>query len=175
METDRPVAPSRVQLVRASTNTLEVCWGAVPNADAYLLQLQKYDVPYTQGPPQPGQNDGSTTPSQASIPLSSPLTTPNTVGTPTILQKQPSSTGTPMVRPAQAAGLGTTYVRSSGRNSPRLANQLTKVQGSCLKVFHFEYYVYFKSTLLSIFFRKSRTGTSPGCQNFILWKFPELG
>ncbi|XP_062914475.1 host cell factor 2-like isoform X2 [Mobula hypostoma] len=45
LETEKPPAPSRVQLVRASTNSLEVCWGAVPTADAYLLQLQKYDMP----------------------------------------------------------------------------------------------------------------------------------
>ncbi|XP_076099763.1 host cell factor 1-like isoform X2 [Mytilus galloprovincialis] len=48
LETEKPPAPSRVQLVRASTNTLEVCWGSVPTADAYLLQLQKYDLPPAQ-------------------------------------------------------------------------------------------------------------------------------
>lgn len=47
LETEKPPAPTRVQLVRASTNTLEVCWGSVPTADAYLLQLQKYEVPPT--------------------------------------------------------------------------------------------------------------------------------
>ncbi|XP_026108143.1 host cell factor 1-like isoform X4 [Carassius auratus] len=45
LETDRPQPPSRVQLVRANTNSLEVSWGAVPTADTYLLQLQKYDIP----------------------------------------------------------------------------------------------------------------------------------
>uniref|UniRef100_UPI00398EE20B host cell factor 1-like isoform X2 n=1 Tax=Pristiophorus japonicus TaxID=55135 RepID=UPI00398EE20B len=45
LETEKPPAPPRVQLVRASTNSLEVCWGAVATADAYLLQLQKYDMP----------------------------------------------------------------------------------------------------------------------------------
>lgn len=45
LETEKPPPPSRVQLVRASTATLEVCWGSVPTADAYLLQLQRYDVP----------------------------------------------------------------------------------------------------------------------------------
>uniref|UniRef100_UPI00358E6DC9 host cell factor 1-like isoform X3 n=1 Tax=Myxine glutinosa TaxID=7769 RepID=UPI00358E6DC9 len=45
LETEKPVAPGRVQLVRASTNTLEVSWSAVPVADSYLLQIQKYDVP----------------------------------------------------------------------------------------------------------------------------------
>ncbi|XP_035633255.1 host cell factor 1 isoform X4 [Oncorhynchus keta] len=45
LETERPHAPSRVQLVRANTNSLEVSWGAVSTADTYLLQLQKYDIP----------------------------------------------------------------------------------------------------------------------------------
>ncbi|XP_072102987.1 LOW QUALITY PROTEIN: host cell factor 1-like [Mobula birostris] len=45
LETERPPAPSRVQLVRANTNSLEVSWGSVPTADSYLLQLQKYDLP----------------------------------------------------------------------------------------------------------------------------------
>ena len=39
LETERPAAPGRVQLVRASTHSLEVCWGSVPTADAYLLQV----------------------------------------------------------------------------------------------------------------------------------------
>ncbi|XP_030856279.1 host cell factor isoform X1 [Strongylocentrotus purpuratus] len=47
LETEKPMAPGRVQLVRASTTTLEVSWGAVATADAYLLQLQKYDMPPT--------------------------------------------------------------------------------------------------------------------------------
>ncbi|GIY10346.1 host cell factor 1 [Caerostris darwini] len=45
LETDKPPAPSRVQLIRASTNSLEVHWGAVPTGESYLLQLQKYDIP----------------------------------------------------------------------------------------------------------------------------------
>ncbi|KAA3680030.1 host cell factor [Paragonimus westermani] len=44
LETDRPAAPTRVQLVRAGTQSLEVTWGSVPTADAYVLQIQKYDV-----------------------------------------------------------------------------------------------------------------------------------
>ena len=45
LETERPAAPGRVQLVRASTHNLEVCWGSLPTAEAYLLQVQKYDMP----------------------------------------------------------------------------------------------------------------------------------
>ncbi|XP_071495473.1 host cell factor 1-like [Diadema antillarum] len=47
LETEKPQSPGRVQLVRASTTTLEVSWGAVATADTYLLQLQKYDMPPT--------------------------------------------------------------------------------------------------------------------------------
>ncbi|XP_065179747.1 host cell factor 1-like [Sycon ciliatum] len=45
LETERPPAPPRVQLVRASTNTLEVCWSGTPTAENYILQVQKYDAP----------------------------------------------------------------------------------------------------------------------------------
>ncbi|CAL9704287.1 unnamed protein product [Knipowitschia caucasica] len=51
LETERPHAPARVQLVRANTNSLEVSWGAVSTADTYLLQLQKYDIPATPASP----------------------------------------------------------------------------------------------------------------------------
>ena len=68
LETEKPPSPTRVQLVRASTNTLEVCWGSVPTADAYLLQLQKYDVPTT---PQ-GQGDGAATPQTPQQPATTP-------------------------------------------------------------------------------------------------------
>ncbi|XP_061908620.1 host cell factor 1b [Entelurus aequoreus] len=45
LETQRPSAPSRVQLVRANTSSLEVSWGPSQTADTYLLQIQKYDIP----------------------------------------------------------------------------------------------------------------------------------
>ncbi|XP_074501003.1 host cell factor 1b isoform X5 [Sebastes fasciatus] len=45
LETERPCAPSRVQLVRANTSSLEVSWGPSQTAETYLLQLQKYDIP----------------------------------------------------------------------------------------------------------------------------------
>ena len=38
---EKPPAPSKVQLVRASTMSLEVCWPGLSTADAYLLQIQK--------------------------------------------------------------------------------------------------------------------------------------
>ncbi|XP_059090898.1 host cell factor-like [Tigriopus californicus] len=53
LETQTPPAPGRVQLVRASTHYLEVCWGNVPSADAYVLQIQKYDMPPSTTVPAP--------------------------------------------------------------------------------------------------------------------------
>ncbi|XP_061640962.1 host cell factor 1a isoform X3 [Phyllopteryx taeniolatus] len=66
LETERPHAPARVQLVRANTNSLEVSWGAVSTADTYLLQLQKYDIPATPAVASPAM---SAIPSQ---PVNSP-------------------------------------------------------------------------------------------------------
>ena len=72
LETEKPPAPGRVQLVRASTNSLEVCWGVVPTAEAYLLQIQKYEVPPA----------GTTTPA-AGTESASPAATPGTPSAPT--------------------------------------------------------------------------------------------
>ncbi|XP_016359435.1 host cell factor 1b [Sinocyclocheilus anshuiensis] len=66
LETDRPQPPSRVQLVRANTNSLEVSWGAVPTADTYLLQLQKYDIPAATAATSPTVNP------IPSLPINSP-------------------------------------------------------------------------------------------------------
>uniref|UniRef100_H2YCT5 Fibronectin type-III domain-containing protein n=2 Tax=Ciona savignyi TaxID=51511 RepID=H2YCT5_CIOSA len=57
LETKKPPAPTRVQLVRASTHTLEVSWGSVAIADAYLLQIQKYEI-VNKTPPTPPANKG---------------------------------------------------------------------------------------------------------------------
>ncbi|XP_063071580.1 host cell factor 1a isoform X2 [Engraulis encrasicolus] len=62
LETERPAAPSRVQLVRANTNSLEVSWGAVSTADTYLLQLQKYDIPSATAATSPSLNAATSLP-----------------------------------------------------------------------------------------------------------------
>ncbi|XP_041655235.1 host cell factor 1b isoform X2 [Cheilinus undulatus] len=67
LETERPVAPSRVQLVRANTTSLEVSWGPSQTADTYVLQLQKYDIPATPA---------ATSPVSSSTPNLTPSATP---------------------------------------------------------------------------------------------------
>ena len=45
---DKPPAPSRVQLVRATTSTLEVCWGNLPTGmfslSSHLFCLSQQDL-----------------------------------------------------------------------------------------------------------------------------------
>ncbi|XP_040009179.1 host cell factor 1b isoform X3 [Xiphias gladius] len=67
LETERPCAPSRVQLVRANTSSLEVSWGPSQTADTYLLQLQKYDIPAT-----PATTSPAYSPSPNPIPTATP-------------------------------------------------------------------------------------------------------
>ena len=76
LETERPAAPGRVQLVRASTHNLEVCWGTVPTAEAYLLQVQKYDMPATAPTTQASTALASPSPSLPTQPATPPTPTP---------------------------------------------------------------------------------------------------
>ncbi|OXU26297.1 hypothetical protein TSAR_001251 [Trichomalopsis sarcophagae] len=45
LEVSKPPAPSRVQLTKASTQSLEVSWTPTPSAQYYILQIQKFDMP----------------------------------------------------------------------------------------------------------------------------------
>ncbi|XP_038069573.1 host cell factor 2-like isoform X2 [Patiria miniata] len=113
LETEKPPAPSRVQLVRASTHTLEVSWGSVPIADAYLLQLQKYDMPPTPSSPMTGT---TTSPLRAAITGAQPQTqgrlTPkspllvNTSGNPTTIKLAVPGTATSKLIAAQQTSGG---------------------------------------------------------------------
>ncbi|XP_022255554.1 host cell factor 1-like [Limulus polyphemus] len=95
LETEKPPPPSRVQLVRASTTTLEVCWGSVPTADAYLLQLQKYDMPPVTSVASAGVSQ--TTPTQSAQPVTAVPTTPSQPAPSPVM----STTSTPPTTPVK--------------------------------------------------------------------------
>ena len=95
LETEKPPAPGRVQLVRASTNSLEVCWGAIPTAEAYLLQIQKYEVP-------PAGTTPAATPNESTKAAISTPSTPVRILTPGSMRPQ----GTPL-----GVGRGGNFVR----------------------------------------------------------------
>ncbi|XP_031135245.1 host cell factor 1a isoform X1 [Sander lucioperca] len=105
LETERPHAPARVQLVRANTNSLEVSWGAVSTADTYLLQLQKYDIPATPASPamsatpvQPVNSPKSPSPAVAAL---SAQSLPQTAVLKVAAQQSATGTSVVTVRPSQ--------------------------------------------------------------------------
>ncbi len=44
LETECPAAPSRLQLVKTTVNSLEVNWTGVPTAEVYLMQIQRVET-----------------------------------------------------------------------------------------------------------------------------------
>ncbi|CAH1982631.1 unnamed protein product [Acanthoscelides obtectus] len=81
LEVDKPPAPSRVSLVKAGTQSLEVNWVGSPSVQSYVLQIQKYDLP-----PPPVATPKSTAPAQTPVTvpplLSSPKPAQTIVGSP---------------------------------------------------------------------------------------------
>lgn len=105
---ERPSAPSRVQLVRANTTSLEVSWGPSQTADTYLLQLQKYDIPAT-----PASNPIPTLTPVASSPKSSAPTaiTPANQAITLVPSPTVSFPGSPLAAAAKAPGKLTQIVQ----------------------------------------------------------------
>ncbi|KAL1110358.1 hypothetical protein AAG570_007889 [Ranatra chinensis] len=86
----------RVQLVRASTNALEVCWPGVPSAEAYLLQVQKYEVPPSSSPP------SQKVPVPKIVPVGKPISATSTTRAAIIrpvIRPVPRSMIRPVIRP----------------------------------------------------------------------------
>ncbi|XP_026109193.1 host cell factor 1-like isoform X1 [Carassius auratus] len=121
LETDRPQPPSRVQLVRANTNSLEVSWGAVPTADTYLLQLQKYDIPAATAATSPTINP------IPSLPVNSPKSPVPATAAPaaqslplsgvTMVPQVPSPTTTMPSSPLAAASRGPAILKVAAPHS----------------------------------------------------------
>ncbi|XP_066591265.1 host cell factor isoform X2 [Prorops nasuta] len=78
LEVSKPSAPSRVQLVRASTQSLEVSWTATPSAQYYILQIQKYDMPPASAGTFPTNNAATTNTPVATPSIVTPTTIPVT-------------------------------------------------------------------------------------------------
>lgn len=134
LETDKPPAPGRVQLVRASTHSLEVCWGGVPTADAYLLQVQKYDMPPTATTA--ALTTPTATPITPQLPQTpvqlptapSPMISPTKTHTPTIIRMtSPVTGGSPGI--LRTVG-GQNVVRVRAPAPTLAAGQQIKVVGS---------------------------------------------
>ncbi|XP_048795509.1 host cell factor 2 isoform X2 [Lagopus muta] len=65
LDTEKPPAPSQVQLIRATTNSFQVKWDEVPTVEGYLLQLHADSpVPSAAGTPGTGVPETSVLSSQ---------------------------------------------------------------------------------------------------------------
>ncbi|OXB83596.1 UNVERIFIED_CONTAM: hypothetical protein H355_011415 [Colinus virginianus] len=65
LDTEKPPAPSQVQLIRATTNSFQVKWDEVPTVEGYLLQLHADSpVPSAAGTPGTGIPEASALSSQ---------------------------------------------------------------------------------------------------------------
>ncbi|XP_049938757.1 host cell factor 1-like [Schistocerca serialis cubense] len=78
-----PLQPHKVQLAKAQTDELELCWTSVPAADGYRIQLHRYEMPSAVNttvnppapatpPPQPVSSQESSTGSVYDVKVSSP-------------------------------------------------------------------------------------------------------
>ncbi|XP_042549066.1 host cell factor 2 isoform X2 [Dipodomys spectabilis] len=61
LDTEKPPAPSQVQLIKATTNSFHVKWDEVPTVEGYLLQLNT-DLPY-----QAALSDSSAAPNMSGV------------------------------------------------------------------------------------------------------------
>ncbi|MGH0140177.1 UNVERIFIED_CONTAM: hypothetical protein FKN15_070504 [Acipenser sinensis] len=114
LDIEKPPAPSRVQLVRANTNSLEVSWGAVPTADSYLLQLQKYDIPAATAATSPVLNPVSSLPAshpKSPAPAASAQSLPHSGVTLLPQAGSPSPSGLPVLPSMPGSPLGATTAR----------------------------------------------------------------
>uniref|UniRef100_A0A182QT50 Fibronectin type-III domain-containing protein n=1 Tax=Anopheles farauti TaxID=69004 RepID=A0A182QT50_9DIPT len=108
LEVERPAAASRVQLVRASTHSLEVSWQTVPSASYYILEVQK--IPQAPPPPPPPPIAPNAVPAAIASPVAA------TIGSPS------SSTGS--MSPAQIISGGGAIGITSGE--PMLQQPIIK-------------------------------------------------
>ncbi|XP_076640981.1 host cell factor isoform X1 [Halictus rubicundus] len=142
LEVSIPPAPSRVQLVRASTQTLEVSWTATPSAQYYILQIQKYDMPpattgtfptvTTQTTTTPTTTPAVVTP--ATVPVTSPpiatvaaLPSTSTTARPSVAQtpvRIQSSVQSPVQKPVPSQ----VATKPASPMTPRVAGNLIRIR-----------------------------------------------
>lgn len=87
LEVSKPSQPSRVQLVRGSTDSLEVSWSGTSSAQYYVLQIQKYEMPPATTASFPtAQNTQPTTTTPA---VAAPMTSASSPAQPIARTQQP--------------------------------------------------------------------------------------
>ncbi|GMT24710.1 hypothetical protein PFISCL1PPCAC_16007 [Pristionchus fissidentatus] len=131
LETDKPEVPSRVQLVRANVNGLEVSWQQVPTAEAYLLQLHKYEGIGAKGVQGGEENDGRRLSAGAGIVKGGA----NVAGkTPIVTQRTPGGQLMKLVRTGPTGASGSQVVRVVKGNVQSAGSPMKNIPPGAAKV-----------------------------------------
>lgn len=86
LETEIPSAPVRLQLAKASTNSFDISWNAVPTADCYIVQIQMIDSASSQQ----SEANASSTPKKLMPPPTSIPSDAPPLPSPTLLEPTPT-------------------------------------------------------------------------------------
>ncbi|KAJ8678807.1 hypothetical protein QAD02_014594 [Eretmocerus hayati] len=118
LEVDKPPTPSRVNLIKASTQSLDVSWNPTPSAQHYILQIQKFDMPTTNS----GAISSSTgSPAIAPSPsMNSPSSGSVSTASSTPVRPPMCSTPSPMMT------AGGTPIRVQGSNQKMVGSPVTQ-------------------------------------------------
>ncbi|XP_047369009.1 host cell factor 1 isoform X1 [Vespa velutina] len=138
LEVNKPPAPSRVQLVRASTQTLEVSWAATPSAQYYILQIQKYDMPPTSTGTFPTVSAPTSVPittSAVATPATIPVTTPP-ITTVASLPSTPTSARSSLPQaPVRVQSTVQSPAQKVPQVTPKVTNPMTpRVAGNLIRI-----------------------------------------
>ncbi|KFP41755.1 Host cell factor 2, partial [Chlamydotis macqueenii] len=131
LDTEKPPAPSQVQLIKATTNSFQVKWDEVPTVEGYLLQLHADSpVPSVAGIPATGVPETSVLSSQGGSSLhQSPQSLPS-VPYPEMKVDHPSQTNNVIPNNNASWKPGTSRNTIHPQNVVSLSsNSLLKVEG----------------------------------------------
>ncbi|XP_041331220.1 host cell factor 2 isoform X2 [Pyrgilauda ruficollis] len=104
LDTERPLAPSQVQLIRATTNSFQLKWDEVPTVEGYLLQLHADSpVPPVAGIPDTGVPETSMLSSQGGCSLHQSLQSLPSIPYAEMKVDHPSQTNNPIPNNVQVA------------------------------------------------------------------------
>ncbi|XP_014209291.1 host cell factor 1 [Copidosoma floridanum] len=127
LEVCKPPAPSRVQLIKAGTQSLEISWQPTPSAQYYILQIQKFDLSTSSGSATP--TTPSSTFTNAATSAGTPALPSSTTGT-NLVTSAPTS-----VTPALAAApLSSIPIKPVAAQTSSVTPTPIRIQGAAQKI-----------------------------------------
>ncbi|XP_025973735.1 host cell factor 2 isoform X2 [Dromaius novaehollandiae] len=116
LDTEKPPAPSQVQLIRATTNSFQVKWDEVPTVEGYLLQLHSDSpVPSVAGTPGTGVPETSVLSSQGGSSLHQRPQSLTSVSYPEVKVDHPSQTNNVIPNNVQISLSSNSLLKTEGK------------------------------------------------------------